>query len=166
MDLNRPSDRLALCGMAMFHTVVLVTILITGLHFNDSLGHALGSLSPATGLGLFCLLWITTWWSTRKYVRRLGDFLDLAVKTPVNEIVHKAGSGGAINGLLFSVVLAVIVAIAMGQVLVIGLFFWGFLLALMIGLLIGIIFGVLEWDLFRAARWLAVASTSELELPK
>jgi hypothetical protein len=100
MDLDRPSDRLALCGMATFHTVVLVTILITGLHFNDSLGHALGSLSTASGLGLFSLLWITTWWSTRKYVRGLGNFLDLAVKTPVNEIVHKAGSGGALNGLL------------------------------------------------------------------
>jgi hypothetical protein len=166
-------DRLKLCGLATFHTVFLLIVLLIFLHILGLLGSALANLSTVVGLLLFVALWSSTWWATKNVLRD--------VKTPpVGEppqpqsFVACGAARGAANGCRFFLVLFVVFAfsdldltrldhlgIAVVSLLVGSLV--GFVLALPIGAIIGGLFASLDVIAMKAAQRLCDLSTSEKE---
>jgi len=159
METNKQAKLLALWAVATFSTVTFVIGVLAIFHWRDALGNLLGKLDSVLGVGVFCVLWATTWWSARKYLRKLGDLLDATLSVPVQELTRQAGSSGAVNGLLFSLLAVIGVAGSFGEFFIIPFFFWGFLLAAGIGFLIGIVVGLLVSSVLIVASWLVLKCT-------
>ena len=58
-------------GLATFHTVSFVAVVVVGLHGRGSLAAALGRLDTALGVASFLGLWALTWTATRAGLRAL-----------------------------------------------------------------------------------------------
>ncbi len=94
------STRLLEWCFGTFHPAFLVLAAFLLLYATGNAGAVLGALNTLLGVGVFALLWATTWWSTQRAVRGLyengqffipafGDMLSVGVKW------------GAVNGALF-----------------------------------------------------------------
>jgi hypothetical protein len=106
---NAPWRALLTWSLAAFHAALLLTAVIALLYSRGGLGSLLGSLNTALGLGLYALLWLTTWWTTRRALAglpwsTLGQPLLL-----LGRLGRIALWGAANGGLFFLALLALIV---------------------------------------------------------
>jgi len=113
-----PTDRMLEWALATFHTSLFILSLVFFLYGSGVLGNLLSSLNTLAGFGLFGLLWLTTWWTTRRAIGSLvpgwgkgGDFCVRTVR--FSKALYKGTIWGAANGLLFfcGLVLAVLASL-------------------------------------------------------
>lgn len=157
---NADLDALVVWALATFHASLFMLVALLFLYWQDVLRNILPSLNTAVGLGLFIVLWGTTWWTTR---------IALAGVTQDGDLIPRALRWGGVNGLLFLSVLVtgVGVSAALGQPAqlfgaLFGVFFFlmiGSLFAFVIGAVVGTVLGVIDLSLLRIARRLAVGAT-------
>src|SRR5919198_2827061 len=90
-------------ALATFHTTLFVLLAITVLYGQGRFGATLASLNTLLGLGLFVVLWTSTYLTTRRALAKAdlltGDFDRV-------EFVRRALRYGAVNGVVFLAVLA------------------------------------------------------------
>jgi hypothetical protein len=90
-------------ALATFHTTLFVLLAITVLYGQGRFGATLASLNTLLGLGLFVVLWTSTYLTTRRALVKAdlltGDFDRV-------EFVRRALRYGAVNGVVFLAVLA------------------------------------------------------------
>lgn len=104
MDAPTSSRRLLAWGLGSFHASVLVVVLVAVAYQRGGLGGALQGLSTATGFLLFGGLWLATTWTTG---RALGGE---PWPPPASRLLPRGVGWGAVNGLLFLLVLAGVTA--------------------------------------------------------
>jgi hypothetical protein len=107
------STRLIEWSFGAFHTAFFVLIAFTLLFASDSADDVLGTLNTGVGVGVFVLLWGTTWWTTRRAVRSLkqdGQFY----LPPFLDLLGASVKWGAVNGILFLLSLLVFVILFFG----------------------------------------------------
>jgi hypothetical protein len=96
-------------GLATFHTVAFVLLLLVLLYAGGSLGSLLQGLNTELGFGLFGALWATNWLCTRRALRGLGALRPVAEGWPkglrrLRWLGSVSGQGvvwGGVNGVLF-----------------------------------------------------------------
>lgn len=111
--------RILTYGLATFHTVFFVLLLVALLFSLGILGNLLAGLNTLAGYVVFGALWGTTWWTTRRSLR--GYFKGLnqdaeegwieAVwkgKFQMSRVIVRGIVWGAVNGFLFTIALAVL----------------------------------------------------------
>lgn len=72
MDSASQGEALLTWSLATFHTAFFVVALVTALYWLGPLGELLGSLNTLIGYALFGILWLSTWWTTRRTLRRVA----------------------------------------------------------------------------------------------
>lgn len=157
---NADLDALVVWALATFHASLFMLVALLFLYWVDVLRNILPNLNTAVGLGLFIVLWGTTWWTTR---------IALAGVTQDAGLIRRALRWGGVNGMLFLSVLVAGagVSAAFGQPAqlfgaLFGVFFFlmiGSLFAFAIGAVVGTVLGVIDLALLRIARRLAVGAT-------
>jgi hypothetical protein len=153
-------DALIVWALATFHASLFLLVALLFLYWQDVLRHMLPNLNTAVGLGLFVILWSTTWWTTR---------LALAGVTRDADVIRRAVRWGGVNGVLFlSILIAGAgVSAALGEPAqlfgaLFGVFFFlviGSLFAFAIGGVVGTVLGLIDVALLRTARGLVVRAT-------
>jgi uncharacterized integral membrane protein len=152
-DDRTGSDPLLAWGLASFHAAALLVVPLWLAHVVApvAVGDLLGGLDTRVGLGLYLLLWGTTWYSNRRYLAAS------AFETPTRTL--KAGATwGAVTGLplLVGVVLAVLSATnpTFAALLLVA----GALVAPLVGAVVGVVFAGVDVVLVRLAGRLASES--------
>lgn len=147
-------------SLATFHTTVFVLIIVLFAYSGGGLGGALGGLNTFAGLGLFVVLWATTYVTTSRALRGL-DLIGSARDR--GGYGRRAFRWGAANGMSFLAILgvvALVVAVANtrpGQVasgiLLPALFIAPIALVVSaaVGGVVGAIFGIIDLGLFAVA---------------
>lgn len=162
--------RLVEWSFAAFHTTYFVLIAFTLLYTQADLGELLASLNTLIGVGVFALLWLTTWWCTRRAVAELVQVKQMRVPS-LGTFLWLGVKWGAVNGILFFLPIIVLtilflfanlaarsldasqVGSALGSTTG-GLFFaivFGMPAALVIGGLVGLGFGLIDAGIARLA---------------
>ena len=72
MDNASQQESLLAWALATFHTAFFIVALVSVLYWLGSLGGLLGSLNTLLGFALFGILWLSTWWTTRRTLRRVA----------------------------------------------------------------------------------------------
>lgn len=139
-------DSLLVWCLATFHTTLFVLVPLILLHWVDVLGDLLEGLSTTVGLVLYTLLWVTTWWTSRR----------LLVTTPFVRTERWALSKASVKwgGVTGSCVFLELVVVAVGLVALEGhlgvpdlasvlpilfVLAFGTLVAFVVGALVGVI---------------------------
>jgi hypothetical protein len=147
-------------SLATFHTTVFVLVIVLFAYSGGGLGGALGGLNTFAGLGLFVVLWATTYVTTSRALRGL-DLIGSARDR--GGYGRRAFRWGAANGMSFLAILgvvALVVAVANtrpGQVasgiLLPALFIAPIALVVSAGVggVVGAIFGIIDLGLFAVA---------------
>ena len=141
-------------SLGTFHAVTFLVAAVLVLHVTNALVGVLTSLNTVTGLVLFVALWATTTWSTGRVLRDVGK-LRVSLSAPIGAVVVRSLRAGALNGVLFLVCAAVILALSAlttGQgdsitVFVVGALFFvpvGLLAAATIGAILGLLFAAID----------------------
>jgi len=146
------SERFVTFTFGTFHTVIFIVSVVLILHLSGALVGLLTGLNTLTGLALFAALWATTTWSTGRAIRGVGGPV-LAMRTPIGAVVTRAARSGALNGILFLAVGAVILALSAlltGQGDSIGVFILGGFFVVLVGILVGATIGAILGILFAA----------------
>lgn len=143
-------DPLLAWGLASFHAAALLVVPLWLAHLVApvAVGDLLGGLDTRVGLGLYLVLWGTTWYSNRRYLAA-GAF-----ETPTRTLKTGA-TWGAVTGLplLGGVVLAVFFATnpAFAALLLVA----GGVVAPLVGGVVGVVFAGVDIVLVRVAGRLA-----------
>lgn len=150
---NAELDALIVWALATFHASLFMLVALLFLYWQDVLRNILPNLNTAVGLGLFMVLWGTTWWTTR---------IALAGVTQDADLIPRALRWGGVNGMLFlsALVTGAGLAAAFGQPAqffgaLFGVFFFlviGSLFAFVIGAVVGAALGIIDLWLLRVAR--------------
>jgi hypothetical protein len=122
MDKHPFPNRALTFGLATFHTVFFVVFLVLLLYSRGILGSLLAGLNTLTGYAVFGVLWGTTWWTTRRALRGYlkGIDQDGGLNWTAEVLKGQLGWGwvvargviwGGVNGFLFLIALALILAI-------------------------------------------------------
>ena len=165
--MNRPEyaaprgDTLLVWCLAGFHSAGLVILLVTIVYLTGSLGDALDGLSTAVGLGLYGVLWATSWWVTRRAVAGL-DLIDPDQTVDGRALLGRGTLWGGVNGVLFLLAVLVLVSVELigdedvsvqGFVTILAIFLVaGGGVAFVIGSAVGFAFATIDWLLIEAAR--------------
>lgn len=104
---ERQGELLVIWAFATFHAAAFVLVLLLLIYRGGGLGQALQGLNTAVGLGLFLALWTTTYVATRRALRGLG--LDAPAQIDAGALTARALRWGALNGVMFLAVLALVV---------------------------------------------------------
>jgi hypothetical protein len=155
----RERDLLVAWALGTFHAATLIIMVSLVLYLAGGLESILTSLSTASGLALFGALWLTTVWSTRRW---LGGMFDerLRMTLPAGLVVARALWRGGINGIAFLPLLGLILVVSAGPngavflVLFGGLAFatLGVAIAFLVGCVLGLLFAGIDLLLTSAAR--------------
>lgn len=105
--MRREGEGLVIWAFATFHASVFVLIALVVAYRGGGLGQALQSLNTAVGLGLFIALWITTYVATRNAFTGLA--LAAIVQIDDLALTARAIRWGALNGVMFLLVLALVI---------------------------------------------------------
>jgi hypothetical protein len=147
-------------SLATVHTTVFVLVIVLFAYSGGGLGGALGGLNTFAGLGLFVVLWATTYVTTARALRGL-DLIGSARDR--GGYARRAVRWGAANGMSFLAILgivAIVVAISNtrpGQVasgiLIPALFIapLALVVSAAVGGVVGAIFGIIDLGLFAVA---------------
>lgn len=122
MPENPPPGRLLTFGLATFHTLFFILILVLFLYSLGGLGDLLEGLNTLAGYVIFAALWTTTWWTTRQalrnyFKRRIQGGEENWIETmlrgefEVSQVLVNGVIWGGINGFLFLIALAVILLV-------------------------------------------------------
>jgi hypothetical protein len=159
-------------GLATFHTTAFVVVLTTLLHLAGGLSPGLRSLNTLVGLALFGVLWLSTWWTTRKLVRGArwhwssGETphpSQPASSTDGGSLLGWLGLGtlwGGVNGVLFVVVTFIVLALAElpaqgpGLLLAVGMVVVPVVVAFVVGAAVGLLFATIDLALVEVAAWI------------
>lgn len=156
------STRLIEWSFAAFHTAFFVLVAFTLLYASGNAANVLGALSTLIGVGVFAILWLTTWWCTRCAVVELKDEGQFFIPT-LGDLLGVGAKWGAVNGLLFFLSLfGVIALVGLGLSTLAGNFFSGLVflgiagcigapIALFLGALFGIVFALIDASIARLA---------------
>jgi hypothetical protein len=143
-------DPLLAWGLASFHAAALLVVPLWLAHVvaPAAVGDLLGGLDTRVGLGLFLVLWGSTWWSNRRYLAACA-FVD------VSKTLTMGAKWGAVTGLplLGCVVLGVLVAT--NPTFAALLLVTGALVAPLVGAVVGVVFAGVDVVLARMAGRLA-----------
>lgn len=112
MDDPSRQETLLTWSLATFHTGFFLLALVLILFGFGSLGDLLGSLNTLLGFVFFGVLWLSTWWTTRRTLTRIArlhqadSFSELlwgAEKPPLfsANFFSQAVWWGAVNGAIF-----------------------------------------------------------------
>lgn len=157
--------------LGTFHSAALVALIVRFAYPGGSLGTALSSLNTTAGLALYVALWITTLFTARRALTGLDWLSDSP--TVMGSFYWRAMRWGAVNGLLFLLVIAVTQFLTVAtssrsgaslqSAIFTALLFatFGLPFAAVIGGLVGVALGALDIAALRIAR--ALTPTSELE---
>ena len=154
-------SRLLEWSLGTFHTGFFFTILVTLLYVTGALGSLLAGLNTAVGLAAFALLWLTTWWCTRRALRGMGGNT-WEGRVNFRATLYRAMVWGGINGLLFLIgplaifILFSILSLAVGNIpnlpfLLLAILI-GSIIAFGVGLLTGLVLGLIDSVLFKISR--------------
>ena len=154
-------------ALAAFHAGFLLTALVALVYATGNLGAILGGLSTLVGLGVFGLLWFTTWWTTRRATRGV-DWAALERPAALAGQLWRVGLWGGLNGVLFVLALLAFIGVnALALILAerasaadslsVLVFGGGIALAVafVAGAVIGVLFALLDGTFLVVARWLA-----------
>ncbi len=92
-------------ALATFQTSVFVFVPLLLVFLKGDLGDQLEELDSRLGIALFLLLWLTTFYCTLRALGEVG--LDTMRSDPTVAMLVKGAQWGAIDGMIFFVVLAV-----------------------------------------------------------
>jgi hypothetical protein len=104
------SARLLVWSLAAFHTGFFLAVLITLLHVSGRLNDFLRSLNTLTGLTMFGVLWLTTWWCTRHAWQDMKWTLNQPLD--YGRLYALGIRWGGVNGMLFWLALLTVQTIA------------------------------------------------------
>jgi len=147
-------------SLATFHTTVFVLVIVLLAYSGGGLGQALGGLNTFAGLGLFLVLWTTTYLTTARALAGL-DFIGSARDR--RGYGRRAFRWGAANGMSFLAVLgivALVVAVAntrpgqVGSGILLPFLFIapiGLVVSAAVGGAVGVLFGIIDLALFAVA---------------
>ena len=151
--------KLVTWALATFHATVFVLVIVLFAYSGGGLGAALSGLNTFVGLGLFGVLWATTYFATARALRGV----DLIASAGRRGYAWRAFRWGAANGMSFLAVLGVVAVVAAigntqpGQVvsgiLVPALFIAPIALiaSAAVGGAVGALFGMIDLGLFALA---------------
>ncbi|HEX6305125.1 MAG TPA: hypothetical protein VFZ76_13105 [Anaerolineales bacterium] len=122
MDKNPFSERALTFGLATFHTVIFIIIVVLFLYSQGTLGALLEGLNTLAGYVIFGALWATTWWTTRKALRGYLKGLNhdgkenwiaemMEGELELDQVIANGVIWGGVNGFLFLIALALILLI-------------------------------------------------------
>jgi hypothetical protein len=152
--------KLLIWSLATFHTTVFVLVIVLLAYSGGGLGQALGGLNTFAGLGLFLVLWTTTYLTTARALAGL-DFIGSARDR--RGYGRRAFRWGAANGMSFLAVLgivALVVAVAntrpgqVGSGILLPFLFIapiGLVVSAAVGGAVGVLFGIIDLALFAVA---------------
>lgn len=189
MAESRPAPLLDF-ALATFHTTLFFALLIFTGYVSGALANLLASLNTLIGLALYGLLWMTTWWTTRR-ARQGLNWNSLADSLVTSKLIVKSLVWGGLNGLLvflvlFAFYLVTFVGLALLsdvarfaaqslQALMTGVFqisafsllalVVGSAFALIIGGLVGLVLAVIDGITIALARRIWVTMQSPTESP-
>ncbi|MGH2354747.1 MAG: hypothetical protein ACRDI2_16900 [Chloroflexota bacterium] len=168
------SQRLVALGLATFHTVGFVLILLVVLYIGGGLGSLLEGLNTAIGFVLFGALWATNGFCTQRALRRTLPASPASPGSPrgLRRLEVAIGQGvlwGGLNGVLFLLCLvgvllvSLIPSVAAGGLdglaqvpaAVFGFAIYAVLgaaLAFVVGAIVGAVFGALDYTLLALAE--------------
>lgn len=157
--------------LGTFHSVALVVALLALAYPGGGLGSLLSNLNTVVGLGLFVALWTTTLFTTRRALAGIDWLSD--DPTAMGTFFWRALRWGAVNGLLFLALIAVVqlvtalafagpttdIRAAVVVILFYGMF--GLVFAAAIGGIVGVTLGALDIAALRIARSLTNDSVAD-----
>ena len=147
-------------SLATFHTAVFVLVIVLFAYSGGGLGQALSGLNTFAGLGLFVVLWTTTYLTTARALAGL-DFVGSARDR--RGYGRRAFRWGAANGMSFLAVLgivALVVALAntrpgqVGSGILLPFVFIApiaLVVSAAVGGAVGVLFGIIDLALFGLA---------------
>ena len=151
--------KLVTWSLATFHATVFVLVIVLFAYSGGGLGGALSGLNTFVGLGLFGVLWATTYFATAQALRGI----DLNAPDDRRGYVWRAFRWGAANGMSFLAVLGIVAIVTAigstrpGQVasgiLVPALFIApiALIVSAAVGGAVGALFGMIDLGLFALA---------------
>jgi hypothetical protein len=147
VDDDPDIDPLLVWALASFHAAILLVVPLALAHAVApvALGGLLGGLDTLVGVGLYLVLWGSTWWSNRRYLAA-SDFEDGAAT------VRVGARWGAVTGLPLLgcvVVAALVVANPLFAALLLVV---GGIAALLVGAVVGGVLAGVDVTLDRIAR--------------
>lgn len=122
MDNNPLPGRILTFGLATFHTLSFIIIVVVFLYSQGTLGSLLEGLNTLAGYAIFGALWATTWWTTRKALRGYFKGIDhdggesqiaemMRGEFQLSQVIANGVIWGGVNGILFLIALALILLI-------------------------------------------------------
>jgi hypothetical protein len=122
MPENPPLGRLVAFGLATFHALFFILILLFFLYSLGGLGDLLEGLNTLAGYVIFAALWTTTWWTTRQALRNYfkrrnqggeENWIETMLRGEfeVSQVFVNGVIWGGLNGFLFLIALAVILLV-------------------------------------------------------
>lgn len=158
-----PTVTLEAVAVSSFHVALLVAAAVLGLHLAGAVGDLLGGLGTALGLGIYAYLWLVTWWTNRRVLRRV-PLTTLTAPGAPRALLRAALPWGAATGATFvaPLALALVVGIAVNGRVLPALLIGGIavVLAAGVGAAVGLVLSGVDVAIVRAA---AAAVTPDAE---
>lgn len=148
-------DALAAWALAAFHAAVLLVVPLTVTHalVPGVVGDLLAGLDTRLGLGLYLVLWGSTWVSNRRYVAACSF-------TDTTRTLQAGATWGAVTGLPLLGCLVVAAALATNPVFALLFLVVGGLAALVVGAVLGAVLAGVDVALDRVAAALVAETNS------
>jgi hypothetical protein len=139
-------DPLFAWALASFHAAVLLAVPLALAHAVApvALGGVLGGLDTLVGVGLYSVLWGSTWWSNRRYLAA-SDFEDVAAT------VRVGARWGAVTGLPLLACVVVAALVVTNPLFAALLVVVGGVAALLVGAVVGSVLAGVDVALDRVA---------------
>ncbi|WP_152039598.1 hypothetical protein [Salinigranum salinum] len=140
-------DPLFAWALASFHAAVLIVVPLALVHAVApvALGGVLGRLDTLVGVGLYSVLWGSTWWSNRRYLAT-SDFEDVAAT------IRVGARWGAVTGLPLLACVVVAALVVTNPFFAALLLVVGGVAALLVGAVVGSVLAGVDVALDRVAR--------------
>lgn len=150
--MTRPDEARGLVTWALgtFHATIFVLVGVLILYTRDALAPLLSSLNTLAGLGLFAVLWATTFVTTARALRGL----ELGAPGTESALLRRTFRFGAANGMLFLAVVGLVLGVGASVAAGSFPFFlfaapFALVVAAAVGGVVGLIFGLVDLALLR-----------------
>jgi hypothetical protein len=162
--MDRSRDQLLPLAFGTWHTTVFMLVGVVAAHTTGILVGVLAQLSTEAGIGLFLLLWIATWWTTRRAFTKASVSANGGVLDSFSFLLAAMNAGG-VTGFLFllGVSLVAMVSSASAGGVFLALFSP---VAYLVGAVIGAVLGFVDLGVLAAARALVRRPHDVLPTPE